>query len=1072
MEEALTVMDFDPDGLPEGWYVDEQGYFQTSANPTDWWEVKSGCLIRHHVVPRRNLYVVRQDPKCPVDVDCLDRIRVTMMKDAPGNYLTLTDGGVDTAQDYTNNAWTGVTIFQLNGKTRKEMGMVVRQPNRSGTQVANSLKGQAKKKASSGASTLSERNMSLEERQAFQQAKIKELQSFFQNSVWEFSTTSEADPARTLSSRMLLKWSRKPDGSPRAKARLIVRGYADVDALEGKVETAAPTTSRLSRSFLLSILSNCKWTGWTADVSTAFLQGLPQSRKLWVKLPAECLHLLGADENTRMFLNKPCYGQIDAPRRWYLEAVRRLKSLGFRQHLLDPCCFLIYEEDFEDGRKTPTAENVLGTQRLCGMVCIHVDDLLGAGNADSVVYQRVVQELQKTFNFREWKEPSGQQGSKLEYCGATLEQYQPHCWKLHHQEYLQKVKPIALAKDRSPENEMTPKELSQLRGLLGSLQWPAVQSSPHIQCSTSLISGAMSAGLVKSIVDANKLLRFCKENSDVGAKYEPRGSVDQLRMVCMFDAAFGVRRDASSQGGYLIMLVPQATFDGEERPYHLVDWKSSKLPRIARSSLGAESQAAGQAVDAVDFCSRFWEHLLQPNLGLRQLLEVPSSLRPVMITDAKALYDSYHREGLGGNVTDKRTGLEIRVTKERLEGLQGNLYADGLTKEATRQLLADRIRHGQTKFTWDPSYTAAKKKKLSERNQSRDEFTTSNHTYNLNVTTPSTTNYHNGEKKRKADPLLEIKEEDDDGEKEGSQRAYIAYSENLIQYVNVLEPKAAIENDLTPADDETVVELFSSIPKYFLYMIRRIVMSMVQDSGGYYLLAYVLVNLVTGVQAAPIGQCDAVLKNDDPDEASFWTFVFAILAGTFVLGFLIGSRVGRVREADVIPEEPEIENEPEARHDMDYEEEINRLQRENGRHQNTINLMRAAELLWQDEIRRYRLLNSEAMRILERVRQETTSHAAVCPMNDNPIIVASRYGGVWHRSADCGHLRNATQLRQFDACENCAADRFLPPFRYDETSHTRLVDEVNSWFEMCQDTAQLEHNITLVHAEFQRGMLD
>ena len=54
------------------------------------------------------------------------------------------------------------------------------------------------------------------------------------------------------------------------------------------------------------------------------------------------------------------------------------------------------------------------------------------------------------------------------------------------------------------------------------------------------------------------------------------------------------------------MLVPQATFDGEERPYHLLDWKSSKLPRIARSSLGAESQAAGQAVDAVDFCSRFW----------------------------------------------------------------------------------------------------------------------------------------------------------------------------------------------------------------------------------------------------------------------------------------------------------------------------------------------------------------------------------------------------------------------------------------------------------------------------------
>ena len=71
----------------------------------------------------------------------------------------------------------------------------------------------------------------------------------------------------------------------------------------------------------------------------------------------------------------------------------------------------------------------------------------------------------------------------------------------------------------------------------------------------------------------------------------------------MFDATFGVRRDSSSQGGYLIMLVPQETFDGVEMPYHMIDWKSSKLPRIARSSLA--SQAAGQSVDAVEFCCRF-----------------------------------------------------------------------------------------------------------------------------------------------------------------------------------------------------------------------------------------------------------------------------------------------------------------------------------------------------------------------------------------------------------------------------------------------------------------------------------
>ena len=70
------------------------------------------------------------------------------------------------------------------------------------------------------------------------------------------------------------------------------------------------------------------------------------------------------------------------------------------------------------------------------------------------------------------------------------------------------------------------------------------------------------------------------------------------------------------------------------------------------------------------------------------------------------------------------------------------------------------------------------------------------------------------------------------------------------------------------------------------------------------------------------------------------------------------------------------------------------------------------------------------------------------------------------RDAQCGHLRNAVQVRQMDACEHCAADRFLPPFRYDGDTHTRLVDDVNAWFELSEDTSQLEANMVLVHHAF------
>ena len=336
----------------------------------------------------------------------------------------------------------------------------------------------------------------------FKEAKVKELKSFFDHHVRVFETTKEADPARTLTSRILLKRSKNPDGTPRAKARLIVRGFADPDALAGQVETSSPTTTRLSRSMVLSLAATMSWRMWTADVSTAFLQGRSQDRKLWVKLPSEALELLGGDENTRMLLLKPCYGQIDAPR-------------GFQ-----------------------------------------------------------------------------------------------------------------------------------------------------------------------TIMDCNKLLKFAKEHKDVGLCYNHIGTSDQLRMICFFDAGFSARADRSSQGGYILMLInEQLMTSPEEGDYHVIDWRSFKTPRVSRSSLGAEAQAGGQASDAVDFACRYWHHMLQPDLPLKDLLKVTSTLKPVMITDAKALYDSYHRERTSSSVVDKRVSLEIRVMKERLQDLGGVLkhYASSTT---------------------------------------------------------------------------------------------------------------------------------------------------------------------------------------------------------------------------------------------------------------------------------------------------------------------------------------------------------------------------------------------------------
>ena len=103
----------------------------------------------------------------------------------------------------------------------------------------------------------------------------------------------------------------------------------------------------------------------------------------------------------------------------------------------------------------------------------------------------------------------------------------------------------------------------------------------------------------------------------------------------MFDASHAAREDHSSQGGHLAMLVPEESFE-QETPYHVVDWRSYKLPRIARSSLSAEAQAAGGASDTAEFISRFWSIIFDPKPSLRERLHEVSALKPTLITDVKS----------------------------------------------------------------------------------------------------------------------------------------------------------------------------------------------------------------------------------------------------------------------------------------------------------------------------------------------------------------------------------------------------------------------------------------------------
>ena len=137
--------------------------------------------------------------------------------------------------------------------------------------------------------------------------------------------------------------------------------------------------------------------------------------------------------------------------------------------------------------------------------------------------------------------------------------------------YLTKIKPIPLDKARSadPDSPATDKERTQLRALIGALQWAATQTSPHLQVHTSMLAGEGTKATVSTIIAANKALRFAKANSDVQLLYPPLGGdLEDLVFVAYSDAAFATRSDLSSQGGYRFdyLVWPDPLFRRKAKP--------------------------------------------------------------------------------------------------------------------------------------------------------------------------------------------------------------------------------------------------------------------------------------------------------------------------------------------------------------------------------------------------------------------------------------------------------------------------------------------------------------------------
>ncbi|CAK0823386.1 unnamed protein product, partial [Prorocentrum cordatum] len=341
-------------------------------------------------------------------------------------------------------------------------------------------------------------------------------------------------------------------------------------------------------------------------------------------------------------------------------------------------------------------------------------------------------QVKRRFKFRKWNDDD-----KMDYRGSDLTQT-PH-WENPKSDsseievkmatYAKNLKPITIDQNSSDNTrEFTIKEKRQLRGLLGALQWPSSQDCPHLSASVSIHQGQRLTATVGTAKEANKTLRFYKQHSDVGLKMKKIGQVSDVVFVAMTDAARGVRQGGSRQGGYVLLAYHKKILDGHESDFSVIDWKSFKLLRMARSSLHAESQAAAAGMDGLEFAKRFWAALIYDGVDITKDESTRMAGESALAVDAKGLYDAAQKESIT-SFQDKRTGIEVLALRERMEATMTRWrwvsserqYADGLAKIAARQFFADRLRYGRLQLKHDPNYTAAKKKTKEERQESIDQ---------------------------------------------------------------------------------------------------------------------------------------------------------------------------------------------------------------------------------------------------------------------------------------------------------------------------------------------------------------
>ena len=291
-------------------------------------------------------------------------------------------------------------------------------------------------------------------------AKEKELQ------CWdEFNTYEEvADEGQNTLGLVWVLVEKLINGKPGVKARLAVRGDQEVVQ---DIRTDSPTVNKVNIKLFFLIAAAKGWNIKTCDVKSAFLQGTPLDRDVFVRPPVE-----RRIKGVIWKMNKRAYGFCDASRGFYLELSKTLIQLGCKQSKYDPALYF-----WED------KNGCLG-----GQVLTHVDDLLH-GSGTEEFEERIMKPLKKKFVF------GSEEETVFRYVGMGVEQKEGAII-VNQDHYLETIEVPEMEKYSDAKDLLSEKDQESFRGVVGKVGWLSNLSRPDVSFDTVVLSSKLGKATI------------------------------------------------------------------------------------------------------------------------------------------------------------------------------------------------------------------------------------------------------------------------------------------------------------------------------------------------------------------------------------------------------------------------------------------------------------------------------------------------------------------------------------------------------------------------------------------------